>query len=156
MARDLRTPTVLGSIAAVADPETARDRAHTETQSVETDVRPDAVMAVLANARLLPQWAPGFVDVVDGDAESGWVGTKGEQSFSIRVPVDSSARTVDFLREVSPGREGGAYLRAVPRPGGGTVIVMTLPILPGTDRAATASILTEELATLAALMAQAD
>lgn len=156
MARDLRTPTVLGSIAAVAEPATAPDRARTETQSVETGAQPDAVIAVLADARLLPRWAPGFVDVVVGDAESGWVGTKGGQSFSIRVPVNSFARTVDFLREVSPGREGGAYLRVVPRPGAGTVIVMTLPILPGTDRAATASILTEELAALAALVASHD
>jgi hypothetical protein len=40
--------------------------------------------------------------------------------------------------------------------GGGTVIVMTLPILPGTDRASTASILTEELAALASLVASLD
>jgi hypothetical protein len=126
----------------------------TETQSVETSVRPDAVVAVLADARNLPTWAPGFVDAVVGDAESGWVGTKGDQSFAIRVPVNAIAGTVDYLREISPGREGGAYLRAVPRPGSGTVIVMTLPILPGSDRAATAAILTEELAALASLVGQ--
>ena len=37
---------------------------------------------------------------------------------------------MDYLREVAPGREGGAYIRAGPRPGGGSVIVMTLPLLP--------------------------
>ena len=124
------------------------------TQSVETSVPPDAVVAVLADARHLPTWAPGFVDAVTGDAGSEWVGTKGDQRFAIRVPVDPSAGTVDYLREISPGREGGAYLRAVPRPGSGTVIVMTLPILPGTDQAATAAILTEELSALASLIEQ--
>ena len=47
--------------------------------------------------------------------------------------MNEDAGTVDYLREVAPACEGGAYLRAVPRPGGGTVIVMTLPLLPDTD-----------------------
>jgi hypothetical protein len=137
----------------MGDSGTEQGQGRTETQSVETKGSPDAVLAVLADARHLPTWAPGFVDAVAGDAESGWVGTKGDQSFAIRVPVNPLAGTVDYLREIAPGREGGAYLRAVPRPGSGTVIVMTLPILPGADRAQTAAILTEELAALAALVA---
>jgi hypothetical protein len=137
----------------MADSGPEQSQRRTETGSVETKASPDAVVAVLADARNLPTWAPGFVDSVAGDPESGWVGTKGDQSFAIRVPVNPVAGTVDYLREIAPGREGGAFLRAVPRPGSGTVIVMTLPILPGTDRAETAAILTEELAALAALVA---
>ena len=59
---------------------------------------------------------------------------------------------MDYLREVAPGREGGAYLRAVPRAGGGTVIVMTLPLLPGVDPAEIAATLTDELSVLAGLL----
>ena len=59
---------------------------------------------------------------------------------------------VDYLREVAPAREGGAYLRAVPRPGSGTVIVMTLPLLPDTDPEDISTTLTAELAALADLL----
>jgi hypothetical protein len=80
--------------ARMADPGTDQTGGRTETQSVETNVPPDAVVAVLADARNLPTWAPGFVDAVGGDTESGWVGTKGDQSFAIRVPVNAIAGTV--------------------------------------------------------------
>jgi len=58
---------------------------------------------------------------------------------------------VDYLRQVAPGREGGAYLRAIPRPGGGSVITMTLPLLPDVEPADTAATLARELAALASL-----
>ena len=66
--------------------------------------------------------------------------------------MNEDAGTVDYLREVAPAREGGAYLRAVPRPGGGTVIVMTLPLLPDTDPEDISTTLTAELAALADLL----
>jgi hypothetical protein len=68
--------------------------------------------------------------------------------------VNEDAGTVDYLREVAPGRESGAYLRAVPRPAGGTVIVMTLPLLPDTDPEDISTTLTAELAALAGLLAR--
>lgn len=74
------------------------------------------------------------------------------QEFGLRVAVSRDARAVDYLREVAPGREGGAYLRAVPRPGGGSVIVMTLPLPPGSDPATVAATLHDELGVLAALV----
>ena len=67
--------------------------------------------------------------------------------------MNEDAGTVDYLREVAPAREGGAYLRAVPRPGGGTVIVMTLPLLPDTDLEDISTTPTAELAALADLLA---
>jgi len=70
----------------------------------------------------------------------------------VRVAVNQDAGSVDYLREVTPGREGGAYIRAVPRPGGGGVITMTLPLLPSVDPADTATTLTEELTALVALV----
>ena len=61
---------------------------------------------------------------------------------------------VDYLRELAPRRDGGACLRAVPRPGGGCLIVMTVPAAPGVDPAPTASVLAGELHALALLLEQ--
>ena len=89
------------------------------------------------------------------DSRSGWLVTKDGQAFTLRVTAVPAAGTVDYLREVAPGREGGAYLRVIPRPGGGSVIIMTLPVPPGADPAATAATLAAELAALVSL-AEAD
>lgn len=126
--------------------------ARTETQSAETDAPVAEVLAVLINAARIPQWAPAFADEVSGDSRSGWLVTKDGQAFTLRVAAVPAAGTVDYLREVAPGREGGAYLRVIPRPGGGSVI-MTLPAPPGADPAGTAAVLASELAALAALAA---
>ncbi len=125
----------------------------TETQSAETDAPVADVLAVLTDAARIPQWAPAFADEVSGDSGSGWLVTKDGQAFTLRVAAVPAAGTVDYLREVAPGREGGAYLRVIPRPGGGSVIIMTLPVPPGADPAATAAVLAGELAALAALAA---
>lgn len=125
--------------------------ARTETQSAESDALVADVLAVLANAARIPQWAPVFADEVSGDSRSGWLVTKDGQAFTLRVAAVPAAGTVDYLREVAAGREGGAYLRVIPRPGGGSVIIMTLPVPPGADPAATAAVLAGELAALAAL-----
>jgi hypothetical protein len=130
------------------------DPVRTETQSIESVAGPDAVVAFLADPRHIPDWAPAFADTVRGDTQSGWTATKNDRDFSLRVPVSTDARTVDYLREIAPGREGGAFLRAVPRPGGGSVIVMTLPLLPDVDPEDTAATLTRELKELARLLAQ--
>jgi hypothetical protein len=127
-----------------------------QTQSIETDAEPATVVAYLANGANLPAWAPGFADRVTGDADAGWVVTKGDNTFPVQIPVSYSSGTVDYVREIAPGRTGGACLRAVPRLGGGTVLVMTLPVPPGTDPAEVAAVLTDELATVVKLVAEAD
>ena len=124
----------------------------TVTQSIQSEASCDEVVGVLAEATRIPEWAPAFVDRVTGDARSGWLATKDGQDFALRVVVDQGAGTVDYLREFGPGREGGAYLRAVPRPGGGSVIAMTLPLLPGVNPTDTAATLAQELDALAALV----
>ena len=78
--------------------------------------------------------------------------SKDDQAFRLRVAADHDAGTVDYLREVAPRREGGAYLRAVPRPGGGIVIVMTVPLLPDVNPADVAATLSDELNALARLL----
>ena len=126
----------------------------TATQYVESDVAPDAVWALLADPRRIPEWAPAFADSVSGDVGSGWRVAKEGRDFALRVAVSVDARTVDYLREIGPGTEGGAYIRVLPRPGDGCVIVMTLPTPPGGDSAAVAATLHDELIALARLVAE--
>lgn len=125
----------------------------TETQSIESEADPDAVVSLRAEANRIPEWAPAFADTVIGDDRSGWRAIKDDRAFDLRVVVSRDSRTVDYLRELAPGSEGGAYIRAVPRPGGGSVVVMTLPLLAGVDPADTSAILRAELDALARLAA---
>jgi hypothetical protein len=70
---------------------------------------------------------------------------KGGRAFSLKVRVGKGCGTVDYLREIAPGKEGGAYIRVLPRPNGGSVVVMTLPIPRDTKPESVASVLREEL-----------
>lgn len=130
---------------------TVGDGQRTETQSIESDADVGAVVALLADPTRIPTWAPAFADRVAGDTNSGWRASKDGRDFGLRVAVDQGAGTVDYLRELVPGREGGAYIRAIPRPGGGSVIVMTLPLLPDVDPGDTAATLAAELSVLVSL-----
>jgi len=123
----------------------------TETQTIECESSRDEVVGLLVEASRIPEWAPAFVDKVTGDPASGWRATKDGQDFALRVVVHEACGTVDYLREIAPEREGGAYLRTVPRPGGGSVIGMTVPVRDG-DRTGTAATLAQELNALVALV----
>ena len=91
--------------------------ARTETQSIESDAAVAAVVALTADPTHIPEWAPAFADRVVGDDRSGWQAFKDGRGFALRVAVGVDAEaTVDYLRQVAPGREGGAYIRVVPRP----------------------------------------
>ncbi|HEX4018468.1 MAG TPA: SRPBCC family protein [Frankiaceae bacterium] len=123
--------------------------AQTQTRSIESRVEPKAVMALLADARRLPEWAPGFADTVEGDERQGWTVTKDADAFEIRVVVQRDACTVDYLRDIAPGLTGGAYLRVTPLIGGGSSVVITVPVIG--DPAAVAATLDEELVALTRL-----
>jgi hypothetical protein len=125
----------------------------TQTRSLDTEADPGAVLKLLADARRLPEWAPAFADEVTGDHAQGWKVTKDADAFDISVVVQPQARTVDYLREVAPGLVGGAYLRVTPVMGGGSSVVITVPVVGG-DPAAVAQTLDEELAALTLLAAQ--
>jgi hypothetical protein len=120
----------------------------TRTGSAETAADPGSVVRLLADAGRLPAWAPAFADAVTSEGGSRWRAVKDGRDFELRTAVNLDAGTVDYLREIAPGREGGAYLRVVPRPGGGSVVIMTLPVQPGADPAAVASTLENELSAL--------
>jgi hypothetical protein len=76
---------------------------------------------------------------------------KGERDFSIEVAVNQQSRTVDYLREVAPGRKGGAYLRVLPLPSGGSAITMTAPIPAVESRESVVALLDQELEALTRL-----
>ena len=126
-------------------------RRETVTSSIEVDATPDVVLQVLSDPRRIPQWAPGFADRVEADEGGCWRVTKGEKRFSIEVVAFGPARTVDYLREVKPERIAGAFLRVLPRPQRGCVIVMTLPVPPGSSTVETTTVLDQELHQLAKL-----
>ena len=106
----------------------------TVTDSIESRSDPAILVALLADPRRSPEWAPGFADAVTGDDHSGWRATKDGNDFTFRVAARPDAGTVDYLREIAPGTEAGAYIRVIPRPGGGSVVVMTLPLAPDARR----------------------
>ncbi len=123
----------------------------TETRSIESHAVPTDVLALLADPTRLPEWAPAFADTIVRDA-ANWRATKDGRDFDLDVLTHPEAGTVDYQREIAPGRKGGAYLRVVPRPGGGSVITMTLPIAPGSDPAVVERTLREELDALVGLV----
>jgi hypothetical protein len=125
----------------------------TVTRSIETDQSSKLVLQFLSDPRKIPQWAPGFADQVEADGAGGWSVTKGEKAFSLEVVAFAPAGTVDYLRQITPDQKGGAFLRVLPRPRGGCVIVMTLPVLPGATVEETTTILDQELQVLTELCA---
>ncbi len=125
----------------------------TVTRSIETDAEPGDLLDLLADGRRIPEWAPAFADRVERDGENGWRVTKDGSDFALEVVAGRSGGTVDYLREIAPGRKGGAYLRVLPRPGGGSVVVMTLPVVAGRTAEGVAAVLNEELPSLVRLAA---
>ncbi|HSY12757.1 MAG TPA: SRPBCC family protein [Verrucomicrobiae bacterium] len=123
----------------------------TITRSMESDLDPEIVLSVLNDPARLPEWAPAFADKVEHNPQSGWRVTKGGDTFNVQVNVSTVAGTVDFLREMAGGKRGGAYARVFPRPLGGSVVVMTVPLAPAADPQQVAGVVEQELAALVSL-----
>ena len=123
--------------------------------SIECDADRGVVLKILEDGTRAPEWAPAFTDVAMRDGLI-WRGRKGGREFEFRIAVHPDAGTVDYLLEIAPGREGGAYLRVIPRAGEGCVISMTLPVRPGTDAAEVRETLGAELAAIARLATSAE
>ena len=120
----------------------------TVTGAIETDAEPEAIMGILQDVQMLPEWAPLFADRVEPAGENRWRVTRNGEQFAMEVAIGWTRCTVDYLREIAPGQRGGAYLRVLPRPGGGSVVVMTLPVAPGRNASEVGAILQQELAAL--------
>jgi hypothetical protein len=127
-----------------------QERARSVSGSIECDAEIDVVLEILEDCTRVPEWAAPFADLVTQDGPS-CIGWKDGREFVFRVAAVRHAGTVDYLRELTPGVEGGGYLRVVPRPGGGSVITMVLPIAPDADPATVQTNVADELAALAAL-----
>jgi hypothetical protein len=130
-----------------------RTDSETVTSSIEADASPDLILLLLSDPRRIPQWAPGFADRVEVDESGSWRVVKGEKTFPIEVVVCRPARSVDYLRQITLDRKAGAFLRVLPRPSDGSVIVMTLPVSPGASADETLTILDQELQQLKELCA---
>jgi hypothetical protein len=120
----------------------------TVTRTIEADLEPDVILAVLMEPKLLPQWAPAFADEVEKTTFDMWQITKNGSTFAMQMVAGASSGTVDYLREVAPGKRGGAYMRVLPRPAGGSVVIMTIPVTGNADEQNVAAVLVGELRSL--------
>lgn len=120
----------------------------TVTRSLESELAPERVLSVLNDPARIPEWAPAFADKIEHTGQNGWRVTKGNESFSVQVNVATAAGTVDILREMADGKRGGAYARVFPRPLGGSVVVMTVPLAPNSKPPEVAHVVEQELAAL--------
>jgi hypothetical protein len=120
----------------------------TVTRTAECDLEPGKIYTILAEASNVTRWAPGFADAIERIDDGRYRVTKNGETFDIEVALNPSARTVDFIREMAGGKRGGAYLRVMPRPLGGSTVTTTVPIGPTTTEAEVAKVLEQELADL--------
>jgi hypothetical protein len=103
-----------------------------ETRSISIAAPPEAVVALVGDARRLPDWAPAFASSVAPEG-GGWRIGSGEGSFTIAVEVSPERGTVDLVSTAN--RRRGGFLRAIPN-GGGSELLFTLLFPEGTDAAA--------------------
>lgn len=87
---------------------TSPDRAETRTISIAAP--PETVLALVADARRLPDWAPAFAGAVQPDGDD-WLIDSGEAQVRITVRVSREHGTVDLLAADDPTR--GAFTRVL-------------------------------------------
>lgn len=128
----------------------------TVTRTIECDGEPEIIYRKLTDVSLIPQWAPVFADRVESASETTFRITKGDDVFDMELLANERALTVDYLRGMGDGRRGGAYIRVMPKPLGGSVVAMTVPVGPKVTPDQVATVLEQELATLINLTSKND
>jgi hypothetical protein len=123
-------------------------RTQTITRAAESNFEPAELYKILAEAGNIPKWAPVFADVIERIKDAHYRVTKNSETFDIEVVLHPSAGTVDYIRKMSNGKSGGAYIRVMPRPLGGSTISMTVPVGLDTPETDVADTLDQELASL--------
>ncbi|HWH94280.1 MAG TPA: SRPBCC family protein [Baekduia sp.] len=121
-----------------------------ETRTAPIAAPPATVLAVIADPRRLPEWAPAFAAAVAPEGDLWRVDTGGGDLL-IDVQVVPHAGTVDLVRRGDTTT--GARLRALPS-GGGTELLFTILFPRGVDDATVAAqmeTVERELATVRAL-----
>ena len=120
----------------------------TITRTIESTLEPTAIFAALSKPELIPRWAPVFADSTEHISASNYRFTKGTDTFAVEVITNSTSLTVDYLREMANNIRGGAYIRVMPRPLGGSTVVMTIPLGSTSVPEDVAKVLEQELEAL--------
>ena len=120
----------------------------TVTRSAESDLEPAKLYDVLGQVSNIPNWAPVFADAIELIGDMHYRVSRNGEVFNLEVVLYPSAGTVDYLREMPNGKRGGAYIRIMPRPVGGSTVTMTVPIGPNSNESDLAKVLEQELADL--------
>jgi len=123
----------------------------TVTHAVESASEPTKLFNLLSEIENIPMWAPVFADKIERISDSRCRVIKNREAFEVEVFTNPVAGTVDYIREMTEGKRGGAYIRVTPLPLGGSSISMTVPIAANTTAADVAKILEQELAELVRL-----
>jgi hypothetical protein len=126
--------------------------ARAETRTLAIPAPPAAVLRVVADPLLLPEWAPDFAQAVTPEGDLWRIDT-GAGELLIDVQVHEAAGTVDLVRPGDPARAGGARLRALAS-GEGTELLFTIVFPDGVPEEAVAAqmrVVEEELETIGAM-----
>jgi hypothetical protein len=124
----------------------------TVTRAIESDFDPKRVYLTLTDAYLIPRWAPIFADEVEHAQGTIFRVIKGSDVFDLEVLANESTLTVDYLRDIPNGKRGGAYIRVMPKPLGGSVVAMTIPVGSNATPTEVGKVLEEELEALIKLL----
>jgi len=120
----------------------------TITRTIESPLEPTKIFATLSKPELIPRWAPVFADSTEHISGTNYRFTKGTDTFAVEVITNATSLTVDYLREMANNLRGGAYIRVMPRPLGGSTVVMTVPLGPTSLPEEVAKVLEQELEAL--------
>jgi hypothetical protein len=135
------------------DPFSSRNRPirmpnQTITRTIESTLEPTAIFTTLSKPELIPHWAPVFADSTEHISGGNYHFTKGTDTFAVEVITNNTSLTVDILREMPNNIRGGAYIRVMPRPLGGSTVVMTIPLGPTAVPENVSKVLEQELEAL--------
>jgi hypothetical protein len=91
-----------------------------ETRTITLTATPESVVAYLADARHLPDWAPGFAETIEHDHDDVWriPGEGGPRRVRVKVAKDHGV--VDFVSADAPNL--GLFARVVPNLAGAELI----------------------------------
>jgi hypothetical protein len=117
----------------------------TVTRSIELPAARPHVFGLLVDASRVPEWAPVFADQITHVSDNRWLRRKGDREFDLVLVHDHACGSVDYLRDLPTGRQGGAFLRVLDAPASGSVVTMTVPIGPDSTAEEATKIVDDEL-----------
>lgn len=120
----------------------------TITRAAESDIEPAELYKILAEVGNIPKWAPVFADAIERVDDTHFRVTKNGATFNMELSLHQPVGTVDYIREMSDNKRGGAYIRVTPRPLGGSVVNMTVPVGPNANESDIAKTVDQEIAEL--------